>query len=57
MEALHMKIAIDFLIKSTLSEDDYYNQYSCSWLHSIRAFARKTWPSKTQKQYTQSARQ
>ena len=41
MDALHAKAATDLHLRSTLTEDEFYNRLSCEWLQSIRTMFQK----------------
>lgn len=51
MDAFHLKIAVDEFTKSPLSEDEFYNRYSNSWLQTVRGFIKKTWSTKATRPY------
>lgn len=50
MDALQAKVIADLSSRPDLTENDFYEQHSCDWLHYIRAFLTRLRLPKARKQ-------
>lgn len=46
MDPLQAKVGADLRLGVDATEDEFYDQNSCDWLHLIRSILNKTWKPK-----------
>lgn len=51
MDPLHLKAGADLRFGAQSTEDDFYCEHSCDWLHIASSITKKIWQSKPRKKY------